>query len=171
MFRIGDPKEGYAGAGNNPCHVLHPGWGPRPLRQGPVSFADAAHGWMLCTGGAGGGTAPGVLFETEDGGDTWDVIVASTGLQLPVPAGTGDFPIFVGGAMRFGDAQHGWLGAGVIGIAARTNDGGRAWERVEGASFNAIVYASGASVCGMNYDQLVCSTDSGQHWTTHDLPK
>ncbi|HEX5479243.1 MAG TPA: YCF48-related protein [Dehalococcoidia bacterium] len=171
VYRIGDPTAGYAAASNNPCHILYPGWGPRALRQGSVSFADATHGWMLCRGAGGGGTAPGVLFGTEDGGATWDVVSASAELRLPVPPGTGDFPISAGDDMRFGDAQGGWLGAGVIGIVSRTSNGGRTWELVEGASFDTIVFADATSICGTNYAQLVCSTDSGQHWTTHDLPK
>ena len=169
VFRIGDPRAGYASAGNNPCHLLQPGGGI--FRQGPVSFSDATHGWMACASPeGGGGMDPGNLYDTDDGGVTWTLVSATPYLRIPVAPTVGDFP-GNSGDIRFYDANDGWLAGGYQDGMFHTSDSGPTWQLVRFGAFpENIVYAGATSACAMSYAQLACTTDSGQHWTIHDLP-
>lgn len=79
-------------------------------------FLDVQHGWVLVPDP--NNMLTGSLFRTADGGSTWS--------QALVPFG--------GGALRFLDANDGWMmaslgaGAGSMGVAVyQTTDGGSTW--------------------------------------------
>ncbi len=86
-----------------------------------LSFADAAHGWIV--------TATGHLLATDDGGATWR--------QLPDPAGSS--PIVGNGPVTqaaLADSRHGCVAASV-GTGAQlleaTSDGGATWQPAAGS--------------------------------------
>jgi photosystem II stability/assembly factor-like uncharacterized protein len=101
-------------------------WSTSPLRSpnpmftdvsaAYVEFVDAQHGWVAATiGPSNGGALPqGVLFQTTDGGATWQQ------LQMPV-----------GGPVEFVSTTTGWLADGIQGEISPqfyvTSDGGRSW--------------------------------------------
>lgn len=86
---------------------------------------DARHGWLWGSRGASGGSEPGTLFATADGGQTWTARAAAGGGGVLPTSG-------VKMGLAFGDATHGVLcGAdprrGVPWLQA-TADGGATWK-------------------------------------------
>ena len=75
----------------------------------------AADRFFVSTWNSSGG---GGLFRSGDGGQSWTQV---TGVGLPAS--------FMGGALGFADAQHGWLSmrVGTLGRLYRTLDGGASW--------------------------------------------
>jgi photosystem II stability/assembly factor-like uncharacterized protein len=75
-----------------------------------LQFIDARNGWAV---------GPGSLARTEDGGETWQLLVRSEY----------DNGYLSGSAIRFINPQRGWM-AGLNATFARTDDGGSTWQRV-----------------------------------------
>lgn len=82
-----------------------------------TSFVSETHGWLLVSFSETGSDRPGTLFETRDGGLTWQ--------QLPAPSG---------GAMTFTSDTTGWITGGRVNFARNllfvTHDGGKTWAQV-----------------------------------------
>src|SRR6185437_1678034 len=129
------------------------------------------HGWIACPGPAvGHGMNPGILYSTEDGGITWTLVSVTPELGLPVLPAVGAFPGNIAD-IRFYDANDGWLAGGYQSGMFRTMDGGHTWQLVQiDTGLSNIVAASATGACAMSDSRLACSTDSGQHWSIHDLP-
>lgn len=105
---------------------------PRPPKAtmcgglSPLHFAsvDQQTGWMLCLGEPATGSQEKALFQTVDGGTSWQMLVGSDWEQptaLSVMGYAND--------MFFLDAQHGWIGQSRGGLLA-TVDGGQTWQQV-----------------------------------------
>jgi photosystem II stability/assembly factor-like uncharacterized protein len=90
-----------------------------------ISFADAAHGWLMIEPMRSMNSHPGYLYATADGGKTWK------------PAASTDDTLPVGGLIRLepGRPDEGWLVGNQVSTTPkdlyRTTDGGRTWERQE----------------------------------------
>lgn len=115
-------------------------------------FFDDQTGWV----GGGGG----LLFRTEDGGQTWESHGAGAlGYYWPI---TGiDFA---------GDGQTGVLvGSSGDGAVFRTTDGGESWERQEAIvdlHLNEVAFADNSTVVAVGQSGVVIrSTDAGVTWT------
>jgi len=91
-------------------------------------FLDANTGWVSLRLGSGSAFSLGLLFQTQDGGQTWQA------LSLPV-----------GEAVNFIDAQNGWTAGGAAGGELYvTSNGGRTWQPA-----NFIQASSGAVFYGL----------------------
>lgn len=89
-----------------------------------VSFVSATRGWILCTGGAGGGSVAKAIFATNDAGKSWTRLL-EVGLGPGAPRG----PVEALGTpegMVFLPSGRGWLVQGV-GRSYQTADGGQTW--------------------------------------------
>jgi photosystem II stability/assembly factor-like uncharacterized protein len=87
-----------------------------------MQFLDAQHGWILIReSGSGTSTYVVVLYTTQDGGETWDVVIEPTDNDMMSCNKTG---------MVFTDPQTGWVtldqcpADATLGI---THNGGRDW--------------------------------------------
>ncbi|MEW6716973.1 MAG: hypothetical protein AB1345_05695 [Chloroflexota bacterium] len=93
---------------------------------GPFAFSDRRHGWLLVHVGAGMHHDYFLLFQTTDGGSTWQRVFDpltpdESGLQSCEKTG-----------LAFADAQNGWITRDCHGVTeeaniAQSSDGGRTW--------------------------------------------
>ncbi|MEZ6234319.1 MAG: GC-type dockerin domain-anchored protein [Phycisphaerales bacterium] len=109
----------------------------------------------------------GLLFRTDDRGETW----------LPLHAGAlGSLPFYVEPQeVEFTDSQNGWI-ASFDGIF-RSTDGGFNWDRlpdppVGGVLLGGMIEIEGQSIFAIprGSDKLWRSTDAGQTWTASTIP-
>jgi photosystem II stability/assembly factor-like uncharacterized protein len=103
-----------------------------PFSGGDLSFIDGSHGWMLADLGAGAGSNAVAVFQTNDGGTTWnqtytnDPNLPDAGDSLPLGGTKSD--------LLPRDMQAAWVGGvtyspGTV-YLYRTNDSGRSWSQV-----------------------------------------
>jgi photosystem II stability/assembly factor-like uncharacterized protein len=97
---------------------------------GRLTFADAQHGWLLVSLGAGAGSEGVQILRTADGGAHW-ATVSRTASSAPSP---GSLPLSgIKTGISFRDATTGWVTAAVAGPAGdtwlyMTHDGGHTWQ-------------------------------------------
>jgi photosystem II stability/assembly factor-like uncharacterized protein len=161
-----------------------PSWRLPRLTFGEISsypafeFVDAQHGWLDVDYFLGAGSHSDELFQTFDGGQTWDF---TTDERIP-------------GSPDFVDLSHGWAvseytipGGFPIGW---TDDGGQTWHRQElpGLSFNScyrydlrspILFSPQSGMLNAycseptgdpSYDVLYVTNDRGKNWQIYNLP-
>ncbi|MCL6452130.1 MAG: hypothetical protein K6T78_00710 [Alicyclobacillus sp.] len=97
-----------------------------------IAFSDARHGWLTTSAmnPGMGGTVPGGLYRTTDGGATWHLV------PNPFPTGLDAFPWvqFTSGTLGFTEAAP--QAAADVGVSTgqyrlfRTTDGGAHWQPV-----------------------------------------
>jgi photosystem II stability/assembly factor-like uncharacterized protein len=101
---------------------------PDLLGYALLSFATPNLGWMLCTeGGAAGGFQGKVVYQTEDGGASWQEIIRALG-GTPTPDALG--PGGVASGVSVLDRTHAWLefSSSSRAFLMKTTDGGRTWK-------------------------------------------
>ena len=97
---------------------------------GPITFADARHGWLLVSLGAGVGSEGVQILGTGDGGAHW-LALSRTASADPAP---GSLPLSgIKTGLGFRDTTTGWVTAAVAGPADsawlyRTRDAGYTWQ-------------------------------------------
>jgi photosystem II stability/assembly factor-like uncharacterized protein len=175
---LGDPIDGAflvltTGDGGGQWNRVPPTALPAPQ---PGEAAFAASNTALVTGPNGvawfvtGGGAQARVFRTEDWGQHWSAS------DLPIPAGKASAGAF---SVAFRDPQHGLVVGGDYaapdssrGNAARTEDGGRSWQRAD--AWRALPYVSAVAPAGG--DTAVATgprgtfitVDWGEHWQRVD---
>jgi photosystem II stability/assembly factor-like uncharacterized protein len=127
-----------------------------------IQFITSQVGWLVAQQATSSNFSSGVLFRTQDGGQTWE--------RLPVP---------IGGPAYFSTDQNGWVAGGPTGADLfHTVDGGRSWQRQSvGAGGDARFYQNplfsdpmhGFISVGVNDGaqsrlELFRTDDGGQHW-------
>jgi len=130
---------------------------PTSARFDDLCFLDEAHGWV-CNG-------EGQVFRTRDGGATWELLRYDPFVYLR--------------AIRFADAQNGWIGALFSDtLLYRTTNGGVLWTGVVNIPEprpNAIcgLSISGQAIYGVGSyagpARLIRSVDGGATWSSQDL--
>jgi len=103
-----------------------------PFNGGDISFVDANNGWMMADLGAGAGSMAVSIFQTKDGGGTWN----RTYTNDPNLEGSGD-TLPLGGLKGWIvplDMQTAWVGGVVYAPGTvylfRTDDAGKTWFRI-----------------------------------------
>lgn len=92
-----------------PAHMSE---APSPVVAAYLDFIDANLGWLALKLQTGSSFSLGRLFVTQDGGRTWE--------ERSIPLGE---------AVKFLDAQRGWVAGGPSGeLLYQTVDGGRTWQ-------------------------------------------
>lgn len=144
----------------------YPFCGDQTPQAGAFTALDAQTGWAFCTSSAGDHYTYRKLFQTVDGGKTWQVIHAAP------PYGR-----FGAANLFFWDGQRGWL-ATFDGQVFATTDGGRNWMELDlgtktenGAravwfvndKMGFVVVNSSQINAGAN-DALLRSDDGGKTW-------
>ncbi len=142
-------------------------WDVRRLRETGVVFGrnegfravDVIDSQTVVAGGAGG-----IVFRSEDAGDTW--------LSLGYPYSLhGEFEILT---IKFTDRLKGWIGGSHYASDSvyRTNDGGSSWTAVpEVAGLIVAIDAEGTNVWAATAGNSVArSTDDGATWTALAIP-
>jgi photosystem II stability/assembly factor-like uncharacterized protein len=121
-----------------------------------VIFTDAAHGF-IATSDSVGGTSRGLLFATDDGGQTWRKALESPGVFRSV---------------GFVDHDHGFLAGGTParGEVWATTDGGNSWERraaLDSRDIQVISFIDEERGFGTisNRPCIIATTDGGRTWT------
>ena len=157
---------------NNPCHLVQPGWDGVLFATGPMSFADASNGWIACRGPGGGGTAPGTLYRTSDGGLTWSLIGSTPEPTYPLQPGSGVFP-GTSEDIRFFDSQNGWLVGGHQDGMWRTENGGHDWRLVGTGvpDISRLDFADPTNVWAHNSGVILHTSDGGIHWERVEPPQ
>lgn len=129
-----------------------------------MSWADQTHGWKINSFGSSFGTSYGVvIYQTADGGKSWQKKVLSTT--------KGD----MGFQIQFVDVNHGWLLYFNFSTQAytylKTSDGGKNWVPFNGAGiFHFVDMNNGWAFYGfgMNGDQppfkILHTTNGGTDW-------
>lgn len=146
-------------------------WWPIPL---DVSFVDARHGWLLCAGEGSGTMGPVGVYESTDGGATWDIRSGGSVSGGPSFGRAPGGPV-EGFAMTA--SGHGWVWQGRSGTA-RTADGGRTWlpappGEPEIVFVSSVWFADDMTGFAIAFDGnrrltgLIGSDDGGTTW--HDL--
>jgi photosystem II stability/assembly factor-like uncharacterized protein len=113
-------------------------------------FLDDQTGWLMAHVGAGMNHDYIVLYQTTDGGFTWEKLISpfedSSGIQACQKNG-----------LWFADPSHGWLTGSCNGVAAgvllfRTEDGGRHWQPIQLPVPDgfADLFGMGSGYCGSN---------------------
>lgn len=103
-----------------------------PFSGGSISFLDPSHGWLMADLGVGAGSMPVSIFQTSDGGATWnqtytnDPNLEGAGETLPMSGLKYDIiPL---------DMQTAWIHGVTYSTGTaylfRTNDSGRTWSLV-----------------------------------------
>jgi photosystem II stability/assembly factor-like uncharacterized protein len=129
-------------AGSQAPLLAHTADGGRSWRTHPIplpddaagiarmTFADARHGWLLVSLGAGAGSEGVQILRTTDGGTTW-TSVSRTASAQPSP---GSLPLSgIKTGISFRDSTRGWVTAEVAGPddfswLYTTGDGGSTWQ-------------------------------------------
>jgi photosystem II stability/assembly factor-like uncharacterized protein len=86
---------------------------------GPFFAIDAHTGWAFCTSSAMDHFTFHTLYQTKDGGTSWQLLTDQT------PYGR-----YGASNLFFLDGQHGWLAASDMGVFA-TSDGGQTWQSLD----------------------------------------
>ncbi len=128
-LRLLDAKAGWiVGDGGLLLHTRDGGRSWEPAAQEPTSVEQfdlrtvEVHGPHVWIAGA-----PGTqIMHSPDGGSTWEG--AATGQNVPLHR------------LTFVDGQHGWA-VGALGVILATHDGGRTWQRQQGARQRAALLA------------------------------
>lgn len=96
---------------------------------GPVaiSFANKEYGWLMVAPQHGMSTEPGVLYRTENGGTTWQVVSSTY-------SNSGNPSLPFNGELSFAGSQDGWLVGSMATTSPKllykTADGGVHWSKV-----------------------------------------
>jgi photosystem II stability/assembly factor-like uncharacterized protein len=117
-----------------------------------LAFPSASIGYAV-GGGYNGGFS--VIAKTEDGGDTWRMIFATTDLE------TVD-------SVFFTDNNRGIIRLHNNKILA-TDDGGQSWRGVAATVLGPIKFADPAVGWSCGTRSCSITTDGGQHWTSRDV--
>jgi photosystem II stability/assembly factor-like uncharacterized protein len=128
-----------------------------------IIFVNKNYGWLV------GFTERGIIFRTEDGGDTW---VAQETLINP-------WPIQVWESVHFVNELAGWIvgwsgspKTRYWGTILHTIDGGNTWE-VQEDSLDSFLYdvtfvdSLRGWTCGQ-YGDVFCTVDGGKQWNIQD---
>lgn len=122
-----------------------------------LQFVDPLHGWLLVHVGAGMSHDYVVLYQSQDGGVTWqrilDPLQDASSIQSCQKTG-----------LDFADAQAGWLSGDCGGVAPgaffyQTVDGGVSWSAIELPAPEGIDF---------NDPGLACGTHSPQRWSVEE---
>jgi len=151
----------------NPQVMLIGGWAPI------VDFVDAEHGWVLVHQSAWMALSPPLLYSTVDGGKSW--------LLLGSPA-TQNASCTPGSNLDFVSPTTGWLNVGcgdpnAPAEALVTRDGGSTWNMQLIASTPCgncqprFIDAMNGWYLDPNTPLLMMTTDGGQTWHRHGLPR
>lgn len=152
---------------------------------GPVylNFIDPSHGWLFVSHGAAAGSQGGAVYQTLDGGLTWQQVAVT---------GTSDAP----GALPFSGDKNGlafinpdtgWLtgsSAGPAPLFYVTHDGGRTWHRQALTIPTGADFAGGAGISvprffsathgefevDANRTVVYTTQDGGATWTAQVAP-
>jgi len=91
-----------------------------------LSFVDDAHGWLLCLWNAGAGNQGKAVYETRDGGTSWQLRArAPFAVKAVGELDTYGYPTDV----SFRNDGRGWMPQ-VRGATLATRDGGHTWSRL-----------------------------------------
>jgi len=167
--------------GLKPSDALSGSWTVR------VEFIDPQHGWVLVQPMAGFSRgAPGPLYGTTDGGKTWSLEVSSAMWSSEDCSGSG-LPLF-------SSPTTGWISDVCTGPTRSslnllvTRDGGQTWSNLELLKnyCDATAYPTGCQIGGplpqffdadngwlldTGSQVLLMTSDGGQTWTHHGLPR
>lgn len=104
---------------------------PGGCSTGGDIFGASARRWAVCSWSCGGGDCSKRLYESWDGGRTWNALAEHLwGPGTPTP-GIGALPSGPPPTVVFMDAERAWLiESGHSPSLHRTSDGGRTWTRV-----------------------------------------
>jgi photosystem II stability/assembly factor-like uncharacterized protein len=174
-----------------------PTWGLPRLTSSNISaspeleFSDARHGWLDISYFQGAGSGSHELFQTSDGGQTWEVLIHEFSDQAE------NWAFGALGDMDFIDPLHGWATSKHPYVAGTnihwTDDGGRTWLRQELPEPTLCGLADVPSLtlfspefgmlnahCDYGYldplnppddlDFLYVTTDGGKNWQINPLP-
>ena len=110
-----------------------------------IFFTDEQTGWIISRHEG--------IFQTEDGGDTWEQIAEGTGHSI--------------NSVWFHGSDTGWL-AGSSGEIRRTGDGGQTWEELDSGtdeSLNEIHFADNQTGWAVGDEgTIIRTTDRGDTW-------
>ena len=173
----------------------------QPLTRGNIEgsfapsylyFIDDEQGWLLMVHGVAAGSQPVTLYHTQDGGQTWPLI-----LEMLSPGGDAINTCCQSG-MLFADPLSGLittnLGPDPSAHVSWTQDGGKSWQRQD---LSLLAGRSSEAICGtlspvfsppdafyllieclnpaMPGDEpdvyFYATSDSGGHWTSISLPE
>jgi photosystem II stability/assembly factor-like uncharacterized protein len=159
----------------NPCHLPQPNLGS-DFYGGPLDFVDATHGWLGCTSrNGGGGMAAKTLYQTLDGGFTWQLVGATQTASNKNPPGVGE--LSEGGTatdIHFFNATTGWLDLdGPQSFLYHTDDGGRTWSAVDdgvGGGIAHLFFTDPTHGWAWGSVALLRTTDGGAHWQRSEVP-
>lgn len=113
--------------------------------------SDSNHGWLVGT--------KATLFETNDGGDTWQ--------PKPIPVDLEQEKVSFTG-ISFNDNE-GWI-TGQPGILLHTANGGETWERIPlsdqlpGIPYDIVALAPNTAEMVTNLGAIYKTTDGGKNW-------
>lgn len=128
-------------------------------------------GWVGCGTGGGAGIQTKQFFQTDDGGQTWQMI-AETG-SLGGKQGNMPLSSYQSG-LFFLDVNHGWLGDAKGGLMV-THDGGYSWQHLPRMGDHSVLSnirfftaEDGVLVLTQHYQRrstLLATKDGGKSWT------
>lgn len=127
-----------------------------PFSGGAFKFIDEQNGWMMADLGVGAGSMAVSIFQTEDGGASWQRMYTND----PNLEGAGDsLPLGgIKGVLLPLDDQTAWVGGVVYALGEvylfRSEDSGKTWNSVE------LELPSGASKSELGIDGILFVSDT-----------
>lgn len=127
-----------------------------PFSGGAFKFIDEQNGWMMADLGVGAGSMAVSIFQTEDGGASWQRMYTND----PNLEGAGDsLPLGgIKGVLLPLDDQTAWVGGVVYALGEvylfRSEDSGKTWNNVE------LELPSGASKSELGIDGILFVSDT-----------
>ncbi|MBT2293576.1 hypothetical protein J7E73_31690 [Paenibacillus albidus] len=131
----GDTKTAWYSADGGSSWKQSPTKLPYMFSQQSV-FLHETEGYLLSQTDAAMGSSGKVLYETQDGGATWNLVTSNISLEGGfVPALDGSFPTygFTDYGMSFRDREHGWVPLQTRDErphVVQTSDAGKSWQEV-----------------------------------------